>query len=64
MNARGHYDNHRAASVGVAPGAAEPQPRGFSWGGLIFFGLVGGGLLLLARPHYKEVKELDRSRSK
>lgn len=53
MNDRGHYGDKR---VGVAPGTSEQSSRGFSWGGLAFFGLVGGGLLLLVRPHYKEVQ--------
>lgn len=62
MNDRGHYGNNpKTDAIGVAPGAAEQQPQGFSWGGLVFFALVGGGLLLLARPHYKEVRELARA---
>jgi hypothetical protein len=60
MNDRGHYGN-----VGVAPpGATEQQSRGVSWGGLTFFTLVGGGLLLLVRPHYKEARELERARAR
>ncbi len=62
MNERGHYGSRRRSSVGAdaAPTAAPPS-GGFSWGGLLFFGLAGGGMLLLARPHYQEVKRLEQS---
>jgi hypothetical protein len=61
MNDRGQYGHaSRGAAIGAAP-TTDPSPQGFSWGALGFFGLVGAGLIYLVRPHYREVKELERS---
>jgi len=61
MNERGHYGSRRSSVGADAAPTPAPPSGGFSWGGLLFFGLAGGGMLLLARPHYQEVKKLEQS---